>query len=97
MNIDKIREEFPVPEYEVIDSLNLISVLASNAIYPIDMKINSNGFNSCIYRKDDVGFINIFNGWNNGEYDEMKLVFKSFARIKKAFVTGNILDMKMYK
>jgi len=97
-HIDLIRDRFPSSEYEIIDGISEIGLLASNAIYPISMEINSNGFNSCIYRKDDEMFADIHYNWNNTDkYSNIKLNNKAIGKVKKAFKTKNINDMKMYR
>lgn len=96
-NIDRIREEFPEDKYIIIDGMSEIALLASNCIYPFAMHLNSNGFNSCIYKKEDIGFMQIHNEWvNTSKYDYIKLNNKSVGKVKKAFKTGCINDMKIY-
>ncbi|MBZ9635516.1 hypothetical protein [Clostridium sp. FP1] len=95
-NIDKIREEFTEDRFEIIDSIGLVAVLSANFIYPCALRRNGN-YTSCIYKVEDDLFQEIVLKWDEGFYDEFKVINKQFSKIKKSFATLNIDDMKAYR
>ena len=65
-------------------------------MYPYALSKNGN-YTSCVYIKTDDLFQELVLKWDNGDYDEFKIINKQFYKIKKSFVTLNIDDMKAYR
>lgn len=96
---DDLRNTYPLSEYFLCDSLNLIAVITSYNIYPVDLVVQERYkkyITTCVYKREDT-LLDILGKWNHtSEFDDMKLTFKCFSRIKKAFKTKDLNDFKNY-
>lgn len=75
-------------DYKIVDSINLICLLAMHGVKPIEIRGNGR-FNSAVYL-EDVDFSNVKAEWDAGEWNELKLFAKQFKKVKKMLVTKDI-------
>jgi len=98
---DELRKLYPTQEFYLCDSLNLVAVLTSFNIYPVAL-VEQDRYKAyittCVYKRDDEMLLDLLERWNHtSEFDDMKLVFKCFSRIKKGFKNKNVNDFKGYQ